>query len=216
MYLSWAAFYEGGSDRAYFDSLVPRILEDIILSHGIRLVNIPAFPALYLGSNGREVEAVSREICANKDAFYLIFVHADIGGRGIAATLGNRSVSYCNAAHQLCQWDQQRCVTITPKHETEAWALADPVAVAGALGYSGKPQALGLPSTATEAESLNDPKAVLQMAANEVLGRRAKRGFGQLFTTIAQTQSIDMLRGSRSFSDFETRLKQGLRSLGCI
>jgi hypothetical protein len=139
IYLAWAGFYEGNSDRSYYDVLLPRIMEEITLAEAIQQVTIATTPVVQLGRNGREVDKVAREICDNKEQIHLCFVHADMGGRGLARHLTERSSGYCQAVQQLCEWNPVRCVTLTPRHETEAWVLADANAVRAALDYTGAP-----------------------------------------------------------------------------
>ena len=195
---------------------MPRLMEELALSKGNRPVTIPVSPALRLGKNGREVQSVAAEICASSAAFHLAFVHADTGGRALEAGVDQRSFAYCQAAHELCGWDTDRCIVLKPRHETEAWVLADSAAVSEALGYSGKATDLGLPESASAAERLTDPKSVLSAAVEMAQGRRARRGGSQVFGTIAQLQSFAALRGSRSFRDFENQVCKSLQSLGLI
>jgi len=81
--LSWAALDEGAADQAYLELLIPRVMEDIILMHGIRHSTIPHAPAVRLQRD--HVDKVAREACAARDAFYLVFIHADTGGRALEA-----------------------------------------------------------------------------------------------------------------------------------
>jgi hypothetical protein len=118
--------------------------------------------------------------------------------------------------HALCDWPIVRCITIAPRHETEAWVLADPQAVTAALGYLGSSVSIGLPGNATEAERLGDPKKVLAAAVNKVRGRRGDLNVKQIFPAIAQRQSLANLRHARSFVTFEARLKAALIDIGCI
>jgi hypothetical protein len=80
-YVSWATFYEGPTDQAYFELLIPRVMEDIIMLHGIRHSTIPPAPAVRLRRG--QVDEVAREACAARAAFYLVFIHADTGGRAL-------------------------------------------------------------------------------------------------------------------------------------
>ena len=41
-YVSWGVMYEGPSDRVYFDVLIPRLMEDIVLSCGRLIPELPA------------------------------------------------------------------------------------------------------------------------------------------------------------------------------
>ena len=213
-YLSWAALYEGKDDKAYFDVLIPRVMEEITLLHGTRTSTIPPNPAVTL-SRG-PVDKVASEACEAQEAFHLMFVHADTGGRNLEAGLEARSRSYCQAMHEKCDWPPRRCILISPRHETEAWILADPDAVTKAPGYSGPADRIGLPANAKAAEKLVDPKQVLADAANAVRNRNRPSNVQQISAAIAQRQSIELLRQSKSFGDFEAELHRALADLGCV
>ena len=144
-YVSWAAFYEGTSDALYLDVLLPRVIRDLIASEGYDPIEVPDVPAVKLGAHSRDVEKVAAEACAFQSAYDVVFIHSDTGGRGLERGLADRAAAYCIAMATLCSWPSDRCVTITPRHETEAWLLADSSAVTAALGYKGDPGELGLP-----------------------------------------------------------------------
>lgn len=215
-YVSWAAFYEGPSDALYLDVLLPRIIRNLVTREGTQLVDVPDAPAVKLGARDRSVEKIAEEACAFREAYDIIFIHADMGGQSLAQGIMNRADAYCAAMKALCDWPLERCVTITPRHETEAWLLADGEAVTGALGYNGKPAEVGLPIDARAAERLNDPKQVLSIAIEQVAGRRRVQRVDRLFPAIAQRQQIELLRRSASFINFEERLRNCLRAIGCI
>lgn len=215
MYLAYALCCEGSSDFEYLEVLIPRLVDDIVRDRGVRPVDTPSTPAFRLGQFGRSVDAVAREACGKKEAVLLVFIHADTGGSGQAATLESRSDAYCRKMREICGFPSSRCVLIRPRHETEAWALADPTAVLDALGFKGSPEILGLPATAREAEGLADPKGQLRIALRQLRGRR-RRDEAALLPTIAQRQSVDALRGARSFVDFEERLTTALEDLGAL
>jgi hypothetical protein len=118
--------------------------------------------------------------------------------------------------HALCSWPPVRCIVIAPRHETEAWILADPQAVTAAFGYLGSPDSIGLPLDADQAERLGDPKAVLAAAMVEVRGRHRRLDIRQIVPAIAQRQSFVNLRRAKSFAAFEATLLAALTDLGCI
>jgi hypothetical protein len=118
--------------------------------------------------------------------------------------------------HALCNFPPSRCIAVAPRHETEAWMLADPDAVVTAFGYAGTPASIGLPASPREAERLGDPKAVLAEAMTSVRGRRRRPDIRQIIPAIAQRQSFDTLRQTRSFASFESSLRTALADLGCI
>lgn len=213
-YVSWAACYEGDKDAAYFDVLIPRVMEEIVMTRGTRHADIAAAPAVRL--RRREVDKVAHEACAAREAFHLIFIHGDTGGRGLEVGLDQRVRAYCEAMFVRCNWPPVRCITISPRHETEAWILADPQAVAAALGYNGPPSDLGLPGTARLAEQTLDPKAVLEAAVQIVRRKRRPYDPRQIYPAIAQCHSLANLRRAESFAAFETRLQTSLTDLGCL
>lgn len=213
-YVSWAALYEGPSDAAYFGVLLPRLMDEIILADGIRNSTIPSVPAIILERG--DVMTVATEACSFRDAFHVVFIHADTGGRAQEQRVDQRSLAYCEAMHAVCGWNLSRCITVAPRHETEAWILCDPAAVMGALGHVGNPADLGLPNSATAAERLVDPKATLNQAMRTSRGRRRVDNPTTLYPAIAQRQDLNLLRQSGSFSAFEVRVRGALADLGCI
>lgn len=215
VYLAYALFCEGPSDFAYFEVLIPRLIDSIVSYFGVRPVDRPDAPTLRLGQPNRAVEVVAMEACRAKDAFHLAFIHAVTGGRNQEGALDGRSVAYCRKMHEICDFPQPRCVLLLPRRETDAWALADPNAVLEALGYRGPAAGLGLPSNASEAEDHQNPKSCLSSALRRVSNNPRRRA-RTLLPAIAQRQSIAELRRSASFSDFEFRLKTALQDVGVL
>ncbi len=215
-YLSWAAFYEGPSDALYLDVLLPRVIRDRIAREGNLLVEVPDAPAVKLGSSGRSIGQVAKEGCEFREAYDVIFIHADTGGRSVEQRIAERADEYCAALAALCDWPCGRCITITPRHETEAWILADGEAITAALGYRGTPAEVGLPIDPRTAETLGDPKRVLSDAAAKIIGRRRMQKIDNIFPAVAQRQRLELLRRSASFAEFEQQLRSCLKTLRCI
>ncbi len=212
-YVCWAVMFEGNSDRAYFEVLIPRVVELITAEHGVRSVTVPTSPAVFLKRGS--AQDVAHEACRHKEAFYLVFVHADAGGRNLEKTVAMRSTDICDAMETECDWPRARCIPIVPRKEMEAWLLCDPAAVCESLGFRGKADDLGLPDGGKAAEHLEDPKATLTAAIRHVRKNRfydAK----QLYGAIAQRQSRNQLRTSPSYVEFEDLLYEALVSLGCV
>jgi hypothetical protein len=189
-------------------------MEEITVLHGTRNSIVPPTPAIVLRRGA--IEKVVEEACKAREAFYLVFIHADMGGRALEADLEARSTRYCKAMCAICNWPPVRCITISPRHETEAWILADPQAVTEALGYLGTPDSIGLPPDANRAEQLNDSKAVLAAAMTKVSGCRRRADVRQLAPAIAQRQAIAKLRRAKSFIAFEANVLAALADLGSI
>src|SRR5690349_2471111 len=122
-YIAWAALYEGSDDKQYFDVVIPRIMDELVLTRGTRNATVPPLPAIDFKRG--TVGEVAKEICDNREAFHLVFIHADTGGRGLQNGLAGRSAAFCQEANSLCNWPPNRCILVTPRHELEAWAMAD-------------------------------------------------------------------------------------------
>jgi hypothetical protein len=216
IYVAWASLYEGSSDVGYFDILIPRLMEDLLARRGRQSAVVPATPSIRLGSTNRSVAAVAAEMCKSREAFHVIFIHADTGGRSQEEKIDSRTVEYCEEAHRQCQWRTDRCIYLKPRHEMEAWALSDPAAVLKAFGYIGPANDLGLPADGKAAERLADPKIVLRNAAEKVRGRRRPGRTAVPFAAIAQNQSLNALRNCDSFGEFEANLESAFVTLGWV
>lgn len=215
MYVSWAAFYEGTTDQSYLNTLIPRLLEEILRVEGKRPTIVPEAPLL-LGQFGRSRQEVAREICANKDAFHLLFVHADTGGRAVAAGIADRREAYIEQANLLCQFEPRRAIFVSPRSEIEAWALCDVDALKTALGVKKFPATVAIPTTAQAAEALVDPKATFSQIINSTSRRRRKVKAGSVLPSIALEQNFEELRNSTSFVEFEESLRHSLRGFDLL
>jgi hypothetical protein len=213
-YVSWGALYEGSSDAEYYNVLIPRLMEEIVVAGQTRNITIPASPS-YLLKRGA-MATVAEEICLNRDSFHLVFVHADTGGRNLEPQQKQYACETCDQAFELCDWPRDRCIVVAPRKEMEAWALCDPAAVCESLGYAGAGSEIGLPATPQAAERLPDPKATLTHAIREVRGRRRVHSASEILPFIAQEQRLTKLRQMPSFRRFENDCAVALRSLGCI
>lgn len=212
-YVSWAALYEGNSDASYLDIVIYRLMSEMV-RRGPYDVAIPENP---IRLRERDIGKFSIEACRISDSFDILFLHLDAGGRNISERIHQQANEYFISLSETCGWPEDRCVLVSPKHETEAWVLADPSAVCDALGYRGNPGAVGLPGTAAEAERITDPKGCLQMAVGQIRGSRSNNfAIHQVFASIAQRQRFASLRNSVSFSEFECKLHSALTDLRVV
>ena len=67
---------------------------------------------------------------------------------------------YCAAMQALCDCLQFAALRLHLATRPRLGYSTDPLAVTSALGYLGSPASIGLPSSASQAERLDDPKAV--------------------------------------------------------
>lgn len=215
-YVSWTLFAEGSSDREYYEVLIPRLINDISIRYGVRKITVPESPSIRLGVSSRTIEHVAAEICRSKDAFEILFIHSDTGGAGLQRTLENRTLSYREMANDLCDFCRNRCVFITPKHETEAWTICDQNALLEATGMNQVPPYVQLPQNGRDAERDRDPKNTIQRFFRSTRSRKTSSSVNIPYAAIAQRQSLDALRTARTFVDFENSLYEAMSTLGCF
>jgi hypothetical protein len=213
MYLSWSVFYEGASDAQYFNIIIPRLLDEIIRVSGKRPCDIGEYPAMEFGIKNRSFDDVAAEICERKNEFHIIFVHADLGGRELAANVAQRREQLIQKAQEICDFDPRVAVMLSPEKELEAWALSDLSAIKAALGVNAIPGNL-TPATPIAAEKLPDPKGSLDAIIRSVTNRKSSAR--NILVRIAQEQSIDELRRANSFQAFEASLRNALGHAGFL
>ena len=132
--LSWALYAEGETDRDYLGTLLPRIIEHVAFaSERGSAAMVPEQPAAIFGRKERAFDKAAAEICAAREAFVLLFVHGDAGGRGQQTTVDRRTAGLCRMAQEACGFSLERCIAVAPRQATEAWCLADPDALRSAL-----------------------------------------------------------------------------------
>lgn len=213
MYLAWAAYYEGRTDAAYFNVLIPRFIEEILRNEGTRPCEVGIYPAVEFGLSDRAFHIASRAICSRKEEFHILFVHADTGGRAQEANLADRREALIQRSCDECGFDGNMVAYLSPRKELEAWAIADDEAVLAALGLSRVPENI-LPASPRAAEQLEDPKSTFNLVLGLLSSRR--KNSNSFLVRIAQEQSFNKLRLLPSFQEFEQSLRRSLGHRGFI
>ena len=213
MFLAWGLCVEGASDQSYLSALIQSALENNLIEQGRLPVEVAPDPAvvMFLRGNHRDV---ANCICKAKEAFDILFIRGDSGGRAQARSLQRRTCAYCHAAFEQCQFPPVRCVAVAPTRELEAWVLADSEALAGALGYTGDITLLTDPSC-ERPEDIPDPKATLRSVVQQIRGSR-RFELHDTFNAIATRQKLWRLRRLESYLRFEKRVVQALSDLGLV
>lgn len=215
-YVSWALHAEGPTDRAYLGVVVPRLINHLISSIGATDAVVPDTPAVTFGIRDRSFDNVAKSICEAKDAFYVIFVHGDLGGRGVAKNIENRTCSLRKSINDICDIDLNRCVVSVPKKEIESWTLADPGAVRAAFGLSSGHQLIDIPDIPRHVEEIANPKTVCEANLRSIYGGRKRPLPRWPYENIAQEQNISRLLAVPSFLNLAEGTKRALRTLGYV
>ena len=210
-YLQRGLAAEGVTDHLFLRPLLLRVVDWIVLRDRLYDVEIPEIqPVLPGGRPVNDPAAVSEVLKRELIHLDLVFYHSDAKGNPQKAY--KERVGVVDAGGVVV-------VGVVPRHETEAWIIAQPGMVAASLGV-GVPR-LGVPITSCrpgDVERDQDPKATLRsmLAGAAGGGRRRVRRVEDLLGVWAQRLDLDAL----------TRLSQGrqlvddttaaLRGLGVI
>lgn len=204
-YICWATYCEGASDRAYFNQLIPRILENILLSRQRQECQFPPSPTVEFGPYSRSFTDVARAVCADENLFHILFAHRDTGGRALADAEGDWQEAFLRALEDECGFPHERVIPIFPSREMESWLLADPVALQRIAARDDHELYRYLPRNGLDAEKVHKPKEVLSAYVKRCWPTSHSH-YSSVCTRIGQEQDLALLRTAESFQDFERRL----------
>ena len=214
MYLAWALFAEGQTDVRYLETLIPRLILDLVpRTHGPEAI-VPDNPVDVFGVTNRSFDQEADRICKAIEAFQLLFVHGDTGTPAQEQHLADRTCALCERVKNSCGLKRDRCVVIAPRRETEAWCLVDKTALRSAFGVWTGFDLSFVPDTGTGIESISDPKAVLKQIQDSIAGSRRRRSPPVPYSGLGQMQGLERLRTLPSFGAFEKELVAALKTLG--
>ncbi|WP_372425178.1 hypothetical protein [Salinarimonas chemoclinalis] len=215
-YVVLGLFAEGPSDFGFLLGLLAREAFAVIAREGTQAVIIGE-PVVSL--DGRSVEDRTRVACALADNVDVFIVHGDSSRTARAAVERLVVADLRHRAQATCGLAGARFVGLLPSREMEAWALADPDALAQACGYVAWPASIELFREPTEAERLADPKQALDTAIGTLVGTR-RRGrsisAAAYLDRIGETASLERLRRLDSYARFASDLRAALDHLGLL
>ena len=213
--LSWALYAEGETDLDYLGTLLPRIIQHIAFASpsGPAPV-VPEQPAAIFGQGSRSFDRAAKEICDARDAFVLLFVHGDSGGRSQQETVDRRTIGLCQKAHDACDLRLDRCIPVAPRQATEAWCLADIGALRAAFQLRPDYQFPQLIATPRSVEQLNDPKTVARQIVEGTIRGRRRSPPRFPYTLVAQQQGLEVLRMVPSFEALYRAVSRALATVG--
>lgn len=202
-YLTLALWAEGPSDGPFLRPFLRRVLIEHVLQTRWTVDIAEEFIALPDPSPtlARDV-GICNAVSARRTEISFLFIHGDGAGRPDRA----RARTVQPAIDQILKTPSPpRCIGVVPKHETEAWMLADRVALGKAPGVD--PERLSEFPALNEVERLIDPKQRIASIRGAV--RRGNRRSPLLdLRQIGEAVSLDLLRRLDAFRTFEDELYQ--------
>lgn len=190
-YLSAGLIGEGSTDDRFLPGLLTRALEDICLTEFTDEVEVADVRPLRSRTGPHNLDEVMALVDEQYGSFGIVFFHRDQGPsrerleREWLTPLRSRWVSRA-----------ERLVPVVPVRETEAWMLADGVALRGALGVTWPDHEIGVPRSAREVERIADPKVPLRR-----LGQRVGRSIEDHYLEqLASRVSLPVLRRVPAFA----------------
>ncbi len=213
-FITWGLYVEGPTDAEYLKVLVPRVINHLLLQSDGPLTAVPDSPAHTFGIPRLDLDRIAAKVCEGSEAFHILIVHGDTGGRALAQQVENRTCSLCDRIEAACEFQRSRCVVAAPNRETEAWTLADISAVRRVFGFTETAPMEGLPARPTQVEHIPDPKKATQDFLQEVTQGFRRKKPRWPFENIAQEQDISLLLQVPSFRRFSDDLTEALRGLG--
>lgn len=186
-YVSWAMYAEGSTDAEYLGVIIPRLIADILTGADGPIPIIPDMPAFKLDDPTRRFDLISKSLCSGREAFHLLFVHGDTGGRGLAARIEDRTCALCRLVEDLCGFPRDRCIVVAPNREIEAWTLADLDAIRQSFGLPQNMRIDSVPALPRQVENLEDPKRSCSEVLDAIYPGRRRTGKRWPYEVIAQT-----------------------------
>ncbi|WP_420325911.1 hypothetical protein [Mameliella sp.] len=213
-YLAWALFVEGQTDKRYFETLLPRVVLNLVQQANGPEAMVPDYPVDVFGVAIRELDAAAEKICAASEAFSLLFVHGDTGSPAQEKNLPNRTCALCKKVQINCNFRRERCVIVAPRRETETWCLADKDAIRSAFGTGVDFDLSFIPDNASAVEAIGDPKAEMCQIQSSLSTGKRRRSPPIPYASLGQSQDLNRLRLLPSFQTFEAGLIEALKTLG--
>lgn len=212
MHLVFALFAEGPTDRRALPSILTRTATRILLDARIGRQLTVQEQVIFLA--GRDNAARAAALCREKDVAHLFVIHCDGRSRRRAEVIANMHDPIRAHASRLCAFDARRVIDLVPSPELEGWLLADPDAIARAVGFARRPPSTSFVCDRVEVETLTDAKRSFDEAVRILIGVRSRAA--PYLEQIASEIDLAALAGLASFRHFQASLREGLDSVGAF
>lgn len=173
-YLGLGLHGEGSTDQRFLAPVLGRLVSAVLTDHGRYPVVVGPVTDVATGVMRDRAGALSRAVGRAEGSLDVLFVHADGAGdpADVRDTVVDPLIQRVTSDHGDAA---PACVPVIPVREMEAWAIADPMALAALLRSTLDADALGLPTDARTCESVDDPKAALVQAVARARSRTRRR-----------------------------------------
>jgi hypothetical protein len=204
--VSIALSVEGSTDKAFLWPIVYRTALSLAVNAVVQ--ETPFF--FERGPNEERINRISEHV----NEFDIFIVHADATRAALPRIKETIIDPIREGVVSRCRIEGCRLVGLITVSEMESWALASPRAVAESLGFEDWPDRLPLHWNPAEAETLGDPKRVLQGAFEGLLQRPLNQVLlHETLDALASRVLLDELDGLPSYRQFRDDLKMCLTAL---
>jgi hypothetical protein len=217
-----ALYAEGRTDERFLPIVIQRTAERILAQSGLQVVDVPA-PLVLDGSIYRRYPGRAERILEAARlarGYHALVIHADADyptpERAMIERIKPGLILVRGSEETVCE----QVVPIVPVQMTEAWMLVDSRAVCEVIGTSVDDQLLGLPQSARQVESDNDPKSTLSQVVRNALADRPRRrrrlDVGTLYEPLARQIRLELLSMVPSYARFVCDLTEVLVDLHMV
>lgn len=204
-------FSEGSSDSRFLPNIIYRQTLNLLLSGRGLDINLQEELEIF-----RERDNPSRtiRICREAGAVNLFIVHSDATRSARPRILRTIVGELRSETAERCGLEGYRVVPLIPCREMESWALADPDAIARACGFDAWPNHVHRNWDAAFAETVDDPKRVLDEALEALHSRTRRRRIppaSYFLERIGNEVDLGRLMRLDSFQEFSESLEAALQ-----
>ncbi len=209
---------EGATERRFLPILVRRTLEYCLLQYGATNVDILDPIWVRLHSQPNYLEQRISEAARQCSGYHILMVHADADARTADTAIQERINPGFERARRTGATSPE-LVEVVPIRSTDAWMLADEIALAVVLGTTMTRNELGLPPHVRDVERDLNPKSTLQQAIKQVEQRSTRRrriDFESIHSPLAEQIDLNILLQVPAYERYVQQTHAVLIKLGFV
>ena len=219
--LALALYSEGVTDQHFLPDVIRRTSRQILDQYGQTSLNVQPIDVIAFSKVGMKQDECILRAARGAIDYHILIVHADADHRTDEKALRERF----KPGYELVQNQENVCkhlVPVIPIQMTEAWMLADPVALQETIGTTMTAQELGVPAKAKQVETDSNPKQTLHLVLQKAYAHHSKRqrhnqaSLGTLYSLLGRQINLERLKQVPSYRKFENDLTETLKKLAII